>query len=96
MAMISNEFSAKHLGGKLWRSILRVGYLGITFIWLHVFFLESKSILAWFQEGVKTPPTSGAILLIIMIFVLLLRVALGISLLKKRGTQALYTPETFK
>jgi DMSO/TMAO reductase YedYZ heme-binding membrane subunit len=76
MALISNAFAARHLGGKIWRYILRAGYLAIIFVWFHVVLLKSARWITWYQGGMKTPPSLSLIVAIFMLIVLLMRLLL--------------------
>lgn len=84
MASVSPSVVAQKLGGKIWRSILQLGHLGVLLIWFHVYFLKFGYILKWYNEGMKTPPSSSLIVLIFMTIVIGLRTALWIVLKKKR------------
>ncbi len=85
MALISNQYSARMLGGIVWRAILRVGYIAVVLIWLHVFLLKSARIITWYIEGMKTPPSTGLITLIFMSIVIILRILLWVSLHQKKS-----------
>jgi DMSO/TMAO reductase YedYZ heme-binding membrane subunit len=88
MALISNKFAATHLGGKTWRSILHTGYIAIILTWIHVVVLKSHRWGEWLAKGMPTPPSGSLLVSIFMIFVILMRVALWISLKNKaRATQ---------
>lgn len=83
MTLATPSVVAKKLGGQLWRSILRFGHVAVALIWLHVYFLKFGYILKWYNEGMKTFPSSSAIVLAFMTIVIVLRVALGVALAKK-------------
>jgi len=87
MAIISNNFSTKLLGGKLWRQILRSGYLGVILVFLHVLWLKSKYWIRWWEGGMERPPSSSLIVSIFMVIVVLSRIALEISLRMKKSTR---------
>jgi DMSO/TMAO reductase YedYZ heme-binding membrane subunit len=84
MALISNSFMARSLGGKTWRYILRTGYLAIILVWFHVVLLKSARWITWYQNGMQTPPSLSLIVSIFMVIVVLMRIALWISLARKR------------
>lgn len=84
MAMISNKFSIESLGGKSWRLILRTGYIGVVFVWLHVYFLRVSRWAEWFVSREIRPPSLSLIMTIFMTLVVLMRIALWFSLLRKR------------
>ncbi len=84
MALISNKYAAAELGGILWRKMLRVGYLAVVLIWLHVYLLKSSQWLDWYREGMQSLPTLSMLVAIFMTLVILLRVALWESLIRKK------------
>lgn len=84
MAIISNTFAVKHLGGKLWRRLQRTGYLAIVFVWLHVVVLRFPSWSKWVSDGFPSWPTTSLITAIFMLLVLILRLALALSLFYHR------------
>lgn len=85
MALISNRYAAYTLGGVLWRQILRFGYVAVALIWVHVFLLKSARIITWYTGGMKTPPSVSFIVLLFMATVIIMRILLWISLLKKKS-----------
>lgn len=84
MALISNQFAIRLLGAKLWRGILRFGYVGIFFVLVHVFLLKSARWLTWFQGGMQGWPSLSLIVSIFIVLVILLRIALEFSLKRRR------------
>lgn len=84
MAFISNQFSTRFLGSKLWKGILRFGYLALVLVMLHVFFLKSARWLTWYQDGMQGPPALSLLVVIFTIVVLILRLALWWSLSRRR------------
>lgn len=86
MALISNQYAANELGGKLWRYILRTGYLAVLLIWFHVVLLKSKYWIKWFDGGMKTLPSMSLIVAVFITLVLLMRIALWWSL-RRRSMQ---------
>ena len=87
MALISNRYASHMLGGIVWRAILRVGYIGVTLIWIHVFLLKSARIITWYVDGMKTSPPTGLIVLVFMSIVIIMRILLWISLQQKKLRQ---------
>lgn len=85
MALISNSHMARLLGGKIWRYILRTGYLAVIFVWVHIVLLKSDRWLSWYQGGMKTLPSLSLIITIFIIIVLLMRVALWLALIRKKN-----------
>jgi DMSO/TMAO reductase YedYZ heme-binding membrane subunit len=73
MALISNTFAARHLGGKNWKYILRTGYAAILLVWFHVVLLKSARWVTWYQGGMKTPPSLSLMVSIFIVFVLVMR-----------------------
>ncbi len=84
MLIVSPGFIAQKIGGHLWRGILRFGHIAVALIWLHVYFLKFGYILKWYNEGMKTLPSSSVIVLVFMTLVMVLRIALWASLAKKK------------
>lgn len=83
MVVISNQYSALHLGGKNWRGILRTGYLAVILILAHVILLKSGRWLTWYQSGMTSLPSMSLIVTGFMLIVILMRLALGWSLMTK-------------
>lgn len=85
MATISNKFSVTELGGKAWRKLLRVGYIGYAFAVIHLFARRWGDFKA-LREGFILPPLSQ-LTAAFAIGVLLLRIVLAIAIeLKRRKT----------
>jgi DMSO/TMAO reductase YedYZ heme-binding membrane subunit len=84
MALISNSFAAKRLGGKVWRYILRTGYIAVLFVLAHVVLLRWARWVTWFQEGMPTPPSPSLIVSVFMVVVVVMRVMLWWSIGQKR------------
>lgn len=84
MALISNQFMAKRLGGKWWRYLLRAGYLALIAVWFHVVLLKSGRWLTWYQGGMQTPPSLSLMVTGFVLFTLLMRVLLWLSTARKR------------
>ncbi len=85
MALISNQFSIRLLGSKLWRAILRFGYIGLLLVVGHVFLLKSARWLTWWQEGMQSPPALSLIVAVVAVLTLVLRLLLWWSLSRRRG-----------
>jgi DMSO/TMAO reductase YedYZ heme-binding membrane subunit len=83
MAIISNRYSAIHLGGKTWRILLRTGYLAVAMILAHVVLLKSGRWLTWFNGGMKTLPSMSLLVAGFMVVVILMRLILWASLRAK-------------
>lgn len=84
MALISNKYAAYTLGGAIWRKILRLGYIAVALVWVHVFLLKSSRIVTWYMGGMKTPPSTSLLVLIFMALVIIMRILLWSSLLRKK------------
>lgn len=84
MAFVSPGIVAQKIGGKAWRTILRMGHIAVALIWLHVYFLKFGYIAKWYAGGMKTLPSSSLLVLIFMSLVIVLRLALWIALAKKK------------
>ena len=83
MVLISNSFMARSLGGKVWRFILRTGYVALILVFVHVVLLKSARWITWYEGGMKTPPSLSLIVSVFMGVVLLMRVILMISVSRK-------------
>ncbi len=80
MAIISNQYAIHELGGVWWRRILRIGYLAYI---LSAFHFSLKNIPDWIElleGGNFTLPPLNFILLLLVLFVVVLRLALWRSL----------------
>jgi len=80
MAIISNSMMAQLLGGKVWRAILRTGYIAIIFVCVHVVLLKFPRWLTWYTSGMQTLPSLSLIVTLFMLIVLIMRVILWWSL----------------
>lgn len=87
MALVSNQYSAMHLGGVVWRKILRTGYIAMGLVLAHVIFLKFSRWLTWYQEGAKTLPAMSIVVSVFILFVLIMRVLLWWSL-KRKSSQS--------
>ncbi len=84
MAAISNQYAARELGGRLWRGILRFGYVAVLLIWAHVVLLKMARWETWFNAGMKTPPSMSLLVTLFITVVLIMRVALWYALKRKK------------
>lgn len=84
MTLVSPGAIAQIIGGHLWRIILRFGHVAVVLIWLHVYFLKWGYIVKWYNEGMKSFPSTSLIVLGFMTIVIVLRIALSIALAKKK------------
>lgn len=84
MAIVSNRYAAHVMGGKNWRNILRVGYLAVGLVFIHVYLLKWVYIARWIQGNIKTLPPTSVLVLVFMTIVLVMRSALWITLHRRR------------
>ena len=82
MALISNQYAARELGGRMWRGILRTGYIAMILIWFHVVLLKSGRWITWWEGGMKTPPSMSLLVTVFITIGVLMRVAHWVSLKK--------------
>lgn len=73
MALISNAFAIRLLGGKVWRIILRFGFLAFFLSTLHFSLKSYETWVPWFV-GRQTLPPPSILLVAFGLFVLLLRI----------------------
>ena len=85
MTISSNQYSAIHLGGKVWRMVLRTGYIAVLLVMAHVIILKLSRWLTWYDNGMATPPSLSLIVTVFMAIVILLRLALWRSLKTKQS-----------
>lgn len=85
MALISNQLSTRLLGTKLWRGILRFGYVALALVIAHVFLLKSARWLTWYEGGMSTPPALSLVVTIFALLVILVRLLLWFSLMRRRA-----------
>lgn len=83
MSLISNQFSARLLGGKTWKMVFRTGYIAMLFILAHVILLKFVRWQTWYSQGMKTLPSMSLIVTVIIVIFLIIRVLLSVSLKKK-------------
>lgn len=105
MIMVSTKYVIQHIGGQMWRKLLRVGYIAYFFSILHFGIKIYPSWLLWFtgRESTILPPFS-LLTFLVGVAVILLRIFLWISLAHKKPvitTQPIQTdgqenPQTFQ
>lgn len=81
MALISNKYAAKKLGGEKWRTMLRLGYIAYILGAVHAVLWGFDDWLEWF--GTNSLPPISLIITVFVGFVLLLRIALWFVLNKR-------------
>lgn len=81
MALISNKYSVAHIGGKMWRVLLRLGYVSYVFAVIHFWLRNSFKWSSWLDGTWRSdfPPTS-LIVFLFAAYVIFVRVMLEISL----------------
>ena len=81
MAVISNNYAARELGGKRWRMLLRTGYIAYFFGTVHFFIKKYPLWEQWFSgvSGFTAPPFSLLVLFFVII-VIGMRLALASAL----------------
>lgn len=78
MVMISTKNIIHKIGGKLWRELLRVGYLAYIFSIIHFILLSYSYWVRWFTKPTTVLPPFGIFTALFGILVILMRVALMI------------------
>ncbi len=69
MALISNKFAARELGGKRWRALLRTGYIAYFFGTVH-FFIKKYPLWQDWAAQYQANPTAPPLSLLVLIFVI--------------------------
>lgn len=80
MSLISNQFSATLFGGRVWKMMLRTGYIAMIFVLAHVILLKMARWQTWYDGGMKTLPSMSLIVAGVIILFLFIRLLLSISL----------------
>lgn len=83
MALISNNYATKKIGGVRWRKLLRVGYIALLFALIHFTVKNLEIWINWIRDGANTLPQMSSLLAVYIVVILLLRLSLQISLSKK-------------
>lgn len=95
MALISNRFAMQKLGGKLWKGILRVGYIAYFFTILHFGLKGYPYWLNWFSgKSDNIFPSFGLIVFLFGIVVLVLRIMLWFSAQNKKKAATINANES--
>jgi DMSO/TMAO reductase YedYZ heme-binding membrane subunit len=84
MSLISNRLSATLLGGKLWKFLLRTGYIAMALVLAHVVLLKLMRWQTWYKEGMSSPPVMSLIVTIFIIFFFLVRITFFFARLRKK------------
>src|SRR3972149_8582391 len=93
MALISNKYAMMEIGGMRWRSFLRIGYVAYLLIVIHFGLKRFFEWDAWISGYLGLLPPLSLVLLVFVIFVFVMRIALFISLERKKKKPSI-TPET--
>jgi len=91
MALISNNYSTKKIGGVRWRKLLRVGYIALFFALIHFTVKNFEIWINWFNEGANTLPQMSSLIAVYIVIILLLRLVMQISLSRKPKPEKLIT-----
>lgn len=79
MALISNHLATKLMGGVWWRRTLRLGFVALFLIVVHVWLLRAHRWWAWLTEGLSGSTVLALGVTVLAVLVLLLRVVLEIA-----------------
>lgn len=86
MTLISNKYMIGKLGGKLWKQLLRTGYVAVIFVAIHVIALRWGRWMSWAEEGFNSPPSMSLLVTVFTATVVLMRIALWIALKNRKKT----------
>ncbi len=78
MVIISTNAMIHKIGGKLWRELLRVGYIAFVFSIVHYVLLSYPFWIRWFTERGTFLPPFGLLVSLFSILVILMRIILWI------------------
>lgn len=84
MAVLSNRFSIQHIGPARWRVIMRIGYIGYALGMLHFGLRGWDKWVSWYFGDTTLFPPFSLIVMAFGVLVLGMRVALWISLARKK------------
>lgn len=94
MTLISNRYAIKELGGKIWRNLLRIGYIAYFLTIIHFGLRGYPFWLRWFIGQSDTVfPSFGLIVFTFGTAVLLIRIALWFALIQKKNSVTIETNE---
>ncbi len=83
MTTISNASATRILGGRLWRILLRAGYIGYFSAFVHMLYTTLPVILDWKLNEFRTFPPLGLFVSLFGVLVFFSRLSLWIALKKK-------------
>ncbi len=86
MAIISNKRFSEKIEGKIWRRLLRTGYVAYVLGMMHFGLKKYNSWLSWFRD-MNTLPPLNMLIFFFAILVIGLRLALFLSQRKKKHAQ---------
>lgn len=84
MAIVSNKTAVKQLGGKNWKRVLRLGYLSYLLALAHYFLRGVNDWEKWIDAGFISLPPASLLVALFSVYVLISRLMLSLSLLKKK------------
>lgn len=90
MALISNNYATKKIGGVRWRKLLRVGYIALLFALIHFTIKNIEIWINWFKNGANTLPQISSLLALYILIIIILRISLQVSLVRKPKPQELH------
>jgi DMSO/TMAO reductase YedYZ heme-binding membrane subunit len=88
MAIASDNDVMHELGSKSWRRTMRAGYIAYIFIIIHFTLLKYKGWMSWFNTKEPFLPPLSLLEIIFAVAVIGIRIALEISIRKRRATQS--------
>ncbi len=86
MALISNHLATKFMGGVWWRRTLRLGFVALFLVVIHVWLLRAHRWWTWLTEGLSGSTVLALGVTVLAVFVLLLRLILEIALRRKKNS----------
>lgn len=84
MVLISNHLATKFMGGVWWRRTLRLGFVALFLVVMHVWLLRAHRWWTWLTTGMSSNAALALLVTVSAILVLLLRLALEWSLRRKK------------
>lgn len=84
MALISNNWALKHLGVKLWRNSLRLGYVALGLLVIRASILDQVEWVAWFNNPTILPPLR-MLVSILAVWVIALRLCVAFTNRRKQA-----------
>lgn len=85
MALISNRYAVRQLGGAHWRKLLRTGYAAYIIAIVHFALRKGPEWSTWFAKHKPALPPLSILVVIFAALVLALRFSLFVALLRKKS-----------